>query len=274
MKNYINSKAKQPGVKVDEEYLFCHMRDFLNSSGSRAFFVKSVHGGNGYIEYLSRISGQPKQIEIADLQIISHNTTTKETRLCFLQAKYKKTGYRKFLKFKGNAFQWELLSSRPKIVDRYRKGFPGNILTYKGYATITSYGVFYIDKKRNIDFLFTIPENITPLHNLSQTSMTFQGTGNCPNTKCCLGWHPKETISTCGFDGFEASLYSGQIGEPMNSISQPYIRNLLCTLNQRDFSEVAREFSEVAGIALNADYERVQFINTMLVITGYRKSGG
>ena len=139
--------------RKDEINLFGLMAELFNTSHSKSTLVKKVHGRIGFVEYNSRILGKNKTVEIADLQLITCNKKTNEIRICFLQAKYRRGIFRRFLDIKTNLFQWELLMEKPNIIDTYHNGFPTNILNFTTYESITSFGVFYEDKSGEIDLM-------------------------------------------------------------------------------------------------------------------------
>ena len=171
MKKYLNQRIATTDKNVDEKYLFCCIADYFNVVGCKSTFVEKVH--QFYIKYPSIFAGTLKKIEIADLQIVNHDISTNQTRLCFIQAKYKREQPRMLLDFEGNAFQWELLRNRPNIIDEYNNGFPEDILSFTNYKSISSFGIFYKDSEGKIDFLFSIPEKIEISQEKRKTSMNY-----------------------------------------------------------------------------------------------------
>ena len=152
MKSNFNSRIPSL-IRIDEVNLFGLMAELFNTSHSKSTFVKKVHGRIGFVDYNSTILGGTKTVEIADLQLITCNRKTNEIRMCFIQAKYRRGNFRRFLTLSANLFQWELLKDKPDIIDTYHNGFPTNILNFSTYESITSFGIFYIDKSGKFDFL-------------------------------------------------------------------------------------------------------------------------
>ena len=267
MKKQINAVISTTTKKVDEVFLFTELMNNLNNNNASSCFVKSVHSNAGYIDYFSTMTNSIKKIEIADLLIINHNTTKNETRICFLQAKYKKNSYKSFLSFNGDALQWELLRTKPDVIDTYNNGFPSDILNFTKYQTITSYGIFYKDVLNQVDLLFTLPEHLAPSKFQKRTTLKFNGTGNCPIHNCTKGVCPKETISICYLDGFENELYRGNIGAPLDMAKKKYVSRLLKTIHQNTENSFILRFSELSGIEFNEFTESAPYINTAILIT-------
>ena len=272
MKQTLNSRIS----KIDEVKLFRLMAELFNSSTSKSTFVQEAHGQKGYIDYNSKISGKRKKIEIADLLLITFNRKTNETRLCFIQAKYKRGNFRRFLNFQGNIYQWELLKEKPDIIDTYRLGYPTNILNFStSYESITSFGIFYYDRSKQLDFLFTLPQHIHP-NNLSPKSlasghitMNFNVSCHCPNIACLKGRMPHETISTCSIDIFEQEALNCRIGAPIDPSLMPFLTNVLHSMrkNMNDNDEVINELMERLDI-INSDYQDTShYPNTIILLT-------
>lgn len=215
MKTLLNSKIK--GKKINEVLLFEEMAIIFNSWKSKCTFVKKTH--KWYIEYYSIIKWNYKKIEISDLLFITLNKKSKEIKICFLQAKYKKEEYKNFITFKWNIYQWELLKEKPNITNSYGKNFPHNVLNFRNdYDSITSFWIFYLDKKNDIDFLYTLPKFIKPNKTTSTiTNMNFKWKNTCPNVLCKKWIFKKETISTCSIDVFEKEMLNWNIWVPINN---------------------------------------------------------
>jgi hypothetical protein len=237
LKTHFNNIIKSSKQLVNEVFLFRVMADIFNTCHSKATFVKETHSHKGFVHYNSKIQGKIKKIEISDLLFITYNKSINKVRICFLQAKYKKTNYRKFLSFRGNVYQRELLKDKPDIIDTNNLGFPCNILYFTNYKSITAYGVFYYDKVGDIDFLYTLPHFLKPknIHvPKGDTPFHFQGYKSCPNVLCSKGILKDETISTCSLDVFQQEVLKGHIGAPVNGTLLPVIRNMISLMREQD----------------------------------------
>jgi len=82
--------------------------------------------------------------------------------MTFLQTKYEKKTKNLVspFKFKGEYFQYELLSERPEINDNSSLGLPKDILSFMDYETIGTFGVFYKDGLKEINFAYCSAKKI------------------------------------------------------------------------------------------------------------------
>lgn len=261
--NVVATKYQNP----NEINLFEILMKQLNSSKTRTCYVKSVHAHAGFVNYNSLITGKIKKVEIADLQILNFNRARNELRMCFLQAKYKRSRYRNFISFPGDNYQLELMTLRCQIMDKYNNGFPQDILSFTSYQTITSYGLFFIDRSGEIEFLFTLPDHLHPSNRTKRTTtLLFSGKCFCPNVNCRMGVNVNETISICSMDGFEQQLQIGNIGAPVAHHTR-YVSSLLGSMYRRTNQSFIREFSSVAHIPIDDSSSSVNNIDTFLVIS-------
>jgi len=264
MKDYINSKIEDKS-NLDEEMLFSNLADYLNKGIAKALFAGNVHKHNGFIDYPSNILGRSKKIEIADLQIINHDVTKNVTKISFMQAKYKREKPRRFLCFKGNAFQLELLTIRPVIIDSYGLGFPSNILSFTKYKTISSFGIFYRDSDGRIDLLYSVPENIEASRAVEHTSMRYKK--NTDSVTVAIQSMADETITAESMVEFQNALLLNRIGAPVDIEIKGYIAKVLGSIYMSTSNTFIKEFSKESGIKLNYDDERFKYISTLLIIS-------
>lgn len=274
MKTKLNQKI-QHSSKTNEIALFQIMASLFNSNISQSTFVKETHGRKGFIEFYSEINKKSKIVEIADILLITYNKRKSELRICFLQAKYKKERYTRFLSFIGNAYQWELLTYKPGITDVYHLGYPPNILNFSNYESITAYGVFYVDILNEINFLYTIPKFIIPKNIYKEkTTMNFFGSPcRCPDEKCNWGIRTKETISTCSIDIFEEQVLAGNIGAPIKDFQTiTFVNNLLLAMGE-DYknNETIYNLINILKTTYNNDLKTTSssnyYPNTIIIIT-------
>lgn len=233
MKRRFNKNIVTTRMKLNEVNLFRQLATEFNTRFSRSTFVEETHSHKGFVEYDSRILGRRKVVEISDLLFITFNKALGEIRINFLQAKYQNKPYKKFISFKGNVFQRELLSEKPDVIDIHGLGFHRNILNFTNYKSITSYGVFYVDIKGEIDFLYTMPEYTLPRSFKTKNGITtfyFSPGPYCPNASCTGGMWSDETISTCSLDVFASEVLNGRIGAPLTTTHMPYFRDLFASM--------------------------------------------
>jgi len=268
MKQYINNAINFATQKVDEIFLFNQLIDYLNTSGIPACFARSVHAHAGFIDFHSAITNKVEKVEIADIMLINHNILKHETRLSFIQAKYKKQNYRKFVSFQGDAIQWDLLTRRPLIVDSYANGFPSNILSFAKHKTITSFGVFYKDRSGETDLLFTLPDHLHPTVRKKRTTLVFPGYYHCPSSSCPGIHAPDETISACQMHLFESSLLSGMIGAPIHSSIRSFIGSTLRSISSPTSRPIVTEVLRHMDLPIDEPGENRPHMNTIVLLTG------
>lgn len=222
MKKELNLAIKSM-TRIGEIELFREMaKQFNHNNIAKCTYVKEVHKKS--VEFKSTISARNEIRELGDLLFFTYDKSNKELRICVLQAKYKKSSYRKFLNCLGDVYQWDLLYYKPDVYSKY---IPKNILNFRhDFKSITAYGVFYHDKTLNeLDFLYTLPDLFYPKNIINPKSRAFSF--NCPNSckSCCgnggacckkIGATKDETLYTCSIDIFEKEILSCRIGAPID----------------------------------------------------------
>ena len=286
MKRELNSAIY--GRKIGEVMLFREMANHFNAPG-RCTYVEEVHGKKGWVEFHSLFSPNPKTVELGDLLLFTYDEYKRELRICTMQAKYKKGGFRKFLHCRGNVFQWELLYSKPTIKNKSGSCFPPHILNFRAdYDSITAYGVFYHDVyHHDIDFLYTIPYYFRPARSprgpISNSSRAFQFI--CPiaakgsMTSCAVGIATHEALSTCSIDVFEDQVLRCKVGAPIEEKSeiQKWALDFLAHMRGRaDHPEVidvilrAYDFFPQESVSRSLEYFN-SFPATLIVVTNSKQ---
>lgn len=218
--------------------------------------------------------------------LFTFDKATKQLRLCTLQAKYKPGQYTRFLNFKADLFQWELLSKKPNISSKGRFSFPSNILNFRtDYKSITAYGIFYHDIiSGDIDYLYTLPEHIIPhsypIRRLSKGIRTFNFSCpimlGSPNRTCTKGIYHKEAISSCSIDVFEEQVKLCKVGAPLDSTIDAWALSLLRDIRERaDDSSVIDEllsYYEDRDLAVQSDYSFESIPSVLVVVTDSKLS--
>ena len=99
------------------------------------------------------------------IRIITYSRLAKKARMTFLQAKLEKNIKPKKIpfSFQGDFFQYDLLSTRPKIKDLSSFNFPDTILSKAKSDSVGTYGIFYFDPNnfKEIDFAFSVASDIS-----------------------------------------------------------------------------------------------------------------
>lgn len=247
MKKTLNDAVRNavPGKKIDEIFLFREMASAFNTNYSQCTYVEEVHGNKGQIAFNSEIANDLVHVELGDLLIFTYNRFLKEMKMCIMQVKYKKGGYKSFLRPRFDVIQWELLRNRPDIINcSPRFHFPTNILNFNSkYLSITAYGIFYEDNvSKEIDFLYTIPENLylnaRPVYRKNKNKIrTFHftcglGIGS-PNPICCIYENRRETTETCSIDVFEKQMLAYTIGAPIPPSLRGWVVGLFRSMRNR-----------------------------------------
>lgn len=260
-------------TNINEVSLFRCMSDYFNAQSNieTAFF--EVHQHKGFIDYHSEFTNLIKKIEIADLLIINYNVAKNETRICFVQAKYKREHLFNinFFPCRGNGFQWELLRRRCDIIDAYHKGFPQNILNFnREYLAITSFGIFYHDGNNKINFLYSIPERFSIASPRKETTLYYTGDILCPSHYCLTLSCVRETPFVETIDGFESALTEGNIGAPIikNTMIEQYIHNSLIAFSKITSNQLLYKIFNAININIENPAAETVPINTLVVYSG------
>lgn len=289
MKNELNRNII--GItNLREENLFREMANqFNNNVIAKCAYVKEVH--NMKVEFCSNITGNMEKRELGDLLLLTFDKSKKELRLCVLQAKYRKGTYRKFLSYRTDVYQWDLLYYKPDVYNKSSINIPKHILNFRcDYKSITAYGIFYHDKALNmIDFLYTLPEYFKPKNMMSSTSTFYY---ICPNLgvcnfSCCRcnkticptkqGGVPKETLFTCSMDIFEREVLHCKVGAPIdNDDIRKYILGLLSEMKKdADKPEVIDEILRVYEYGYDTDLSDYRYEDghpaAIIIVTDSKK---
>lgn len=158
------------GKKIDEITLFRELRNLI-STKFKCTLIEETHQQR--VIFKSAVTHTDKQREISDLWIIAFSSKRKYARMTFLQAKYEKTQQLPYVnfKFKGDYFQYELLSKRPSITSKAKKfTFPSNILSYTTFDSIGSYGIFFKDTNNQVDFAYSTASDLICGSHMTKTS--------------------------------------------------------------------------------------------------------
>jgi hypothetical protein len=262
--------------KKNEINIFRAMASAINKT-SKSLFVIETHGKKGWVKYFSKSTQTSVRKEISDLLIVSYDINTKTTKISFLQAKYHKTQYKKFLYFLGDYFQLELLKERPDIDKNNFFGFPQNILSFTTFKTISSYGIFFYDKKKRINMLFSIPELIyykTMRTDIKypKTTLIFKKMKSCPQFDCAIS-NNSEAICICDLDIFEFLLLSYKIGAPINNTPiEGFIRNIVKNIiYKNEDNELLRDiFNSLNENSENFDYKYNGNPNMLFILSDSR----
>ena len=199
--------------------------------------------------------------EISDLLIISFSPQRQLVKATFLQAKLKKTGFNRPLNFRGDVFQYFLLSQRPQIVDNNAMSYPYDILSTALYDSICSYGIFY--KNNNLfDFSYSTACDINIISQRPITRNAYTRTLQFKNCQDVTLKHNMdiEARTIYGANVFEASLIRMEIGSP---IFPPTIQAILSPYNQ---NRVIQELFETFNIDMDDIQEQYLKVHKNIMV--------
>lgn len=200
-------------VSAGEIKLFSEMQRILNHNGKKSVFCRTVH--QHYVKFVGP-NGTIMRREIADLLLVSLDYATKRARISFLQAKRRKGSLWTLPKYKfhGDFGQFFLLKNRPILIPGI---FPPYSLCFSPARSLTTYGVFYNDAKKQIDFFYSAADHLS-----KNSSSTKKGpleldttiVGSLPISKQYIseGVLFDESTAVDGIDAFERELVSWKIG--------------------------------------------------------------
>ena len=159
MKGQLNRRLK--GIsRVDEITLFREINLILSKTFTTTL-IEETHQHK--VDYKSKAINDFVKREISDLLIIVFSRKIKKSKMTFLQAKYEvKNSFSKGqFSFKGDFFQYELLSTRPNIKNKSKFNFPVDILSFSNFDSIGSFGVFYKDGKGLFDMAYATAKDLS-----------------------------------------------------------------------------------------------------------------
>jgi len=217
MKKALNTFIKRNPF-YGEIPLFKEINTYL-SLKYKCAFIEETH--MQLVDFHSQNANTTKTRELSDLWIIAYSPKIKKAKMTFLQAKYEKYTKKSHIpfSFKGDFYQFELLSLRPLIINKNKFNFPKDILSSAISDSVGSFGVFYYDSNNNIDFAFSTASDLslkTPATSKTKTK-TFYFKGNSYNTtNILITKHLDiEIRSTLNADCFEYGLLNLLIGTPI-----------------------------------------------------------
>lgn len=202
--------------------LFETMQVLLNQNGKKAVFCQKVH--KHYVEFYDGNRFKTRR-EIADLLIVSLDYKTKRVRISFLQAKRHKGSVLNppVYRFKGEPGQFFLLKYRPNLIS----GYPPRTLNFSSARSLTTYGVFYNDVNKNIEFLYSAANYLVKRGKKNKGSLELNTNimGNLPKSDQYTfeGCVFNESTAIDGIDLFEKNLITWNIGAVLPSSLQKTI---------------------------------------------------
>lgn len=260
MKTELNKSAT---IKDSEVTLFRNMSTIL-SSKYHVTFVGETH--QQYVTYHSPQIGREATREISDIWIIAFSPSKNLARMTFLQAKY----HRGILDatnrtFDGEYFQYELLSTRPNLikVSGRRFNFPLNILSLGCCNSVGSYGIFYIDGKKQIDMAYSSAHEVHLLSRLPHSYASYKVKLDIPvfplpvaPRKCKCGTC-EELVASFDLDEFIHYLLDLKIGVELTIDPQhfSFIRSVLAQQQPSPAIGQFLDFIDNFGTANTIDQE-------------------
>lgn len=246
MKNELNDFFYK-NKNVGEVELFREMQKIL-SKKHHSIFIEETH--QNYVEFQPSIIGSNIQRkEICDLCILTYSPRKREARMTFLQAKCYKNDktIKPPFRFKGDYLQYDLLSKRPEIEGTGALiNIPKNILSGALLDSVGTFGIFYFDTNKQIDFAYAIASDLKVKYKVEADKIN-KNNGVSRTIYFPLITDGKslnilsttyiELRSTLNADYFEYSLINLHIGTPIENDKEVlnYIgRLLLAKLKNED----------------------------------------
>ncbi len=276
MKFELNQIATITNSEID---LFRKMSSIL-SLKYNVTFIGETH--QQYVEYHSAQVGQIVRKEISDLWIISFSPTKQKARMTFLQAKYHRANLNRHLAtFYGDFFQFELLSQRPTLTNvvGQRFNFPLDILSFSCCSSIGSYGVFFIDSKKQIDLTYCSAQYLTTTSTLPVLYRAKTIDLNIPYysthqlTPCGCGC--SELVSCFDIDTFTDSILALEIGVELShhphilGFVQGVVKNNNNSIATNQFINFINNF-QITNINDNTNFEGSP-VNILIINTDEKK---
>ena len=220
MKNALNAFAAS-GVKIDEIALFREMSRYLSTWYS-TLFINETH--KHYVVYHSRYAKMDKLKEISDIWVVAFSPRKKLAKMTFLQAKYRRGYYSMTVPFifSGDYYQYELLSTRPKI-KRDITGYQLSLDVLSGAISdaVGSYGTFYKDSMGSLDMMFCVASELRckrrPKGSSEKTKLFFRGKRSAVLHLSSVPSSGIEVRRTLFIDLFEVGLVNLMIGTPIQT---------------------------------------------------------
>jgi hypothetical protein len=238
--------------------LFRKMSAIL-SANYHVTFVGETH--QHYVEYHSYPISRPVVREISDLLIIAFSSDRQRARMTFLQAKYHRGNLVSSGTFKGDFFQYELLSVRPQLTRNIggRFNFPMDILSFGCCHSLGSYGVFYINN-RQIDLAYCAARDLTVgphtiTYGQNPVSLTIPAAGG--NARTCTCNSCTEITHCYNIDDFTNHILALEIGAELQLFPHQlsFIKSMMAALPPdaagSDFMRFANDF--LTGFTDNGD---------------------
>jgi hypothetical protein len=234
--------------------LFREMQDVLKKK-YKCILIEETH--QNYVSYTSPSVSSLVKKEISDLWIIAYSPKRKKSRMTFLQAKYKKRSHNNSptFTFAGDYFQYELLSTRPDIVNHNRFGFPTNILSFTNYHSIGTFGVFYYDSDNKLDMAYCIASHLLcknkPVKKgrYCNRQLEFPLLSTCQALFIASCSTKMELCSSLSVNIFVRSVLGLVVGAPIdnNPDIQSFLSSFFQTLNKTLNNNVVQDFLNFLG---------------------------
>jgi len=271
-----NFKVLTKGFSHFEIPLFQAMHSSLIGL-SGAFEVEEYHGTSHQVIFTGNGSyaRMNARCELSDLMIITFSSITRSARLTYLQAKSERAtlgsvgGY----KFAANLEQWYLLAKRPQLKGIGKFNPPLDLLSNALLPSVGSFAFFYKNSLGDFEAYYSTADHLYPVSSYTQRYGKLQAKDPC-HVSNSLGY--SECRAACGNFSFAKSLYSLEIGTPVDSSASQAMptRNWLASvlrykIRQSQQSDgqagLARELLEILS-AENTNEEQAEFGAKQLLI--------
>lgn len=251
-----NFRSLTSGYSHNEIPLFQAMHTTLiGLSGN--FSIEEYHGTSNQVVFTGNGTYARKnaRCELSDLMIITYSSTNRTARLTYLQAKSERAILPSVCgrKFSANLEQWFLLEQRPTIngVGEFKP--PPDLLSSALLPSVGSFAFFHKDSAGDFQTYYAAANYLQPPTTYTQRYGKLRATGPCHvSTSATYA----ECLAACGNQSFAKSLFSLEIGTPVDaSISQAistrnwlaaHLRTKIIEAQQTNVrSELAQELLEI-----------------------------
>ena len=247
---FANAKALTIGFTHGEIPLFRAMHSSL-AGLSGAFEVEEYHGASNQVIFTGNASyaRTNARCELSDLMIITFSSITGSARLTYLQAKSERAtlnsvcGY----KFAANLEQWFLLAKRPLIKGYGKFNPPPDLLSNALLPSVGSFAFFHKNSQGDFEVYYASADHLYPVSSYTQRYGKLHAIDPChvSNSSGHI-----ECRAACGNFSFAKSLYSLEIGTPVDSSTSQSMstRNWLASVLRYKIRQ-SQQSDKQAGLA-------------------------
>ena len=257
IKNSLSFALPTGRGNLSEVNLFEQMLKCFKYYYGATVIINKTHTKYVGFQTTNRANGLPIQNitrEISDLHIITYSPKQKIARETYLQAKVANTPSglqaNNTFNFRGDWYQYDLLSRRPELLaplnkpPYYRLLCDPLFLQDATLPSIGSYGVFYINRNKQVDFAYQ-PANVLSISSRNHTSTNCQFTIDTNLSKYNIPHEIPDLQYTYDADEFEYAVIHNLVGSPLRCVPSVhfYLGKLFHFAYRDNSEELLREVS-------------------------------